>query len=64
MNNLPKITLKKPYMHKPLNIHAMLTKGALHIKGAGKLMHPASTEMQNHISNGFFKGDSKGWGNK
>jgi hypothetical protein len=64
LENLPKIILKKPYMHKPLNEHAMLTKGALHIKGASELMHPASAAMSNHISSGFFKSDSKGWGNK
>lgn len=60
--NLPKLTLKMPYKKRPLNEHSMLTKGALHIGGAEKLMHPASSMMSQHISNGFFKTDSKGYG--
>lgn len=69
IKGLPKLELKKPYAKRPLVEHSMLTKGALHMpEVAGEsllkgLMHPASAAMSEHIENGAFSGESKGWGN-
>lgn len=62
IEGLPTIRAKKPYSRKPLNEHAMLSKGALHIKSLNELLHPASVAMKTHISNGFFSGEPKGIG--
>lgn len=40
ITSLPKLHLAKSYKKKPINLHSMLSKGAIHIPGMGDF-HPA-----------------------